>query len=372
MKFPFLKQVGKIVAFLGGKPYTIAEDNPNYDEVLTALHNEADEDKVLALLDKKVQIQQEIKVLGFEFKDDILYYNGKKLHEDIALVIKSFKEEYGDFDNEEMNSIKLFIDNLVQNPSYEAMDDLFSFLQKGNLPITDDGHFLAYKKVRENFKDIYSGTIDNSPGKIVEMERDKCNLNRNETCSSGLHFCSKSYLSDFGNSSSKIIEVKINPKDVTSIPTDYNQAKGRCCKYLVIKEITSGDLCNKGIIKTEVPALNKVVNEIPLDKEQLCILGTKKCSKCHQIKTVDKFTARKDSKDGFNGVCKECVKAKKQAKKQVKERFNETKIVDIKKDTKVCSKCGVRKPKEEGFHKRKDSKDGYRGVCKECLKKGKK
>jgi len=53
--------------------------------------------------------------------------------------------------------------------------------------------------------------------------------------STGLHFCSRSYLGRFGGSN--IMVLKIHPKDVVSIPTDYDDAKGRCCKYEVIGQI---------------------------------------------------------------------------------------------------------------------------------------
>ena len=36
--------------------------------------------------------------------------------------------------------------------------------------------------------------------------------------------------------------LKINPADVVSIPTDYNDAKGRACRYEVIDEIGGEDL----------------------------------------------------------------------------------------------------------------------------------
>jgi hypothetical protein len=51
--------------------------------------------------------------------------------------------------------------------------ELYGFLEKGNLPITNDGHFLAYKKVRKDYKDCHSGTMDNSIGQVVEMERNQ-------------------------------------------------------------------------------------------------------------------------------------------------------------------------------------------------------
>jgi hypothetical protein len=51
----------------------------------------------------------------------------------------------------------------------------------------------------------------------------------------GLHFCSRDYLSHFGGE--RIMILKINPRDVVSIPVDYNAAKGRACRYEVIGEL---------------------------------------------------------------------------------------------------------------------------------------
>jgi len=35
-----------------------------------------------------------------------------------------------------------------------------------------------------------------------------------------------------------VVKVLVNPEDVVSIPTDYNDAKMRTCKYVVIEEVT--------------------------------------------------------------------------------------------------------------------------------------
>ena len=79
--------------------------------------------------------------------------------------------------------------------------------------------------------------MDNSPGTIVEMERYKVDDNKDQTCSTGLHFCGMSYLPHFGGSDSRTVIVKIDPADVVSIPSDYNGAKGRACRYEVIGEM---------------------------------------------------------------------------------------------------------------------------------------
>jgi hypothetical protein len=131
--------------------------------------------------------------------------------------------------------LEQFIDNLMENPSKRAVDELYGFLEKNTLPITDDGCFLAYKKVKADYKDVYSGTIDNSVGQNVSMPRNKVNDDANQTCSDGLHFCSIDYLKHFGGE--RIVILKINPRDVVSIPVDYNNAKGRCCAYYVIGEV---------------------------------------------------------------------------------------------------------------------------------------
>ena len=129
----------------------------------------------------------------------------------------------------------LFMENMMQNPSYRAVNELYGFLEKNNLPITPDGHFLAYKKVREDYKDVYSGKFDNSVGQVVEMERNQVNDDKNQTCSAGLHFCSQGYLGHFGGE--RVMILKINPRDVVSIPTDYDNSKGRACRYEVIGEV---------------------------------------------------------------------------------------------------------------------------------------
>lgn len=136
-----------------------------------------------------------------------------------------------------------FLSNLYKNPSSTAVEELFGFIDVCNLPITEEGHFIAYKIVKEDYKDIYSGTMDNSVGKTLSMSRNTVDDNRDNVCSKGLHFCSKEYLNYYGTQSrnkDRCLLVKINPADVVSIPSDYNNAKGRTAKYVVVGEVPAG------------------------------------------------------------------------------------------------------------------------------------
>ena len=51
--------------------------------------------------------------------------------------------------------VKLF-ENLMKNISYQTRTQLYDFLEHKNLPITEDGCFLAYKAVNSDYKDKYS------------------------------------------------------------------------------------------------------------------------------------------------------------------------------------------------------------------------
>lgn len=77
--------------------------------------------------------------------------------------------------------------------------------------------------------------MDNSVGKVLEMPRNMVDEDKNRTCSAGLHFCSYDYLAHFGGE--RIMVLKINPKDVVAIPADYNNSKGRTCRYEVVDEL---------------------------------------------------------------------------------------------------------------------------------------
>lgn len=134
-----------------------------------------------------------------------------------------------------------FMSNLMSNPSKTAIDEAFLFIEAMGTPITSDGHFIAYKIVRDNYRSIHDPEFKNDVGTVVEMPRNEVCDDRNKTCSEGLHFCSKEYLNKYGSGdrdSDRLVLVKINPADIVSIPSDYNNAKGRASKYLIWKDIT--------------------------------------------------------------------------------------------------------------------------------------
>ena len=230
MSYPFIIQGSNVTVVIEGKPHTVSKTHVSYQKVVDAIKGN-DWATVKAIIDP-VKVVLNYGAGNISIKGDTLYWKGEPFAGVMATRMISMLEE--GFSIEPM---VLFMHNLLKNPSKRSVDELYGFLEKNSLPITPDGYFLAYKKVRKDFLDIHSGTMDNSPGTVVEMERYKVDDNKDQTCSTGLHFCGMSYLDHFGGSDSRVVIVKIDPADVVSIPSDYNGAKGRACRYEVIGEL---------------------------------------------------------------------------------------------------------------------------------------
>jgi hypothetical protein len=168
-------------------------------------------------------------------EDDQVYHAGQVIHSYAAKrLIDMMKDGF------DLTPLAKFIDRLMTNPEEGVKTDLFRWLESGNMPLTPDGCFLAFKKVNDNYYSYNSGPeehCNHNIGKRPTMERSAVNNNRHETCSRGLHFCSYEYLSQYHGGSGHVVILKIAPEDVVAIPYDYNDTKGRAWTYEVIDEV---------------------------------------------------------------------------------------------------------------------------------------
>jgi len=83
----------------------------------------------------------------------------------------------------------------------------------------------------------------------------------------------------------------------------------------------------------------------------------KKCNKCNIEKSLDHYAKRKESKDGYNVICKQCVGDYYKSNKQ--QVFNKRKwFYDIKAELK-CERCGFSHPAALDFHHKDPSKKSF-------------
>lgn len=216
----------------------VKKGTAKYKKVMQLLKEDDNEQKIADYLFPAKQIanytKNQYKVEGEEIVDS---KTSTKLHPVLAKKLVEFVRGSYSY-----RAFQKFCDNLTKNPNKESVDSLYHFLEANHFPITADGCFLAYKRVnKKNGKlvDFWTGSLDNSVGSIVAMDRSRCNSSRSKTCSSGLHVAAFEYAKDFYQGSAGIlVEVKVNPKDVVAVPYDYHNQKMRVCRYEVLREGT--------------------------------------------------------------------------------------------------------------------------------------
>jgi len=222
---------GTMTIVVDNQSYTIGYDHPNYLAIKECI-NSNDSENIVSLMDIPSAIENyaEGKV---SVTNGILRYEDEEIHNTLTERIMSMMRDGFAFEP----MIK-FLANVLENHSNRAVQELYTFLENKNLPITEDGCFLAYKAVTSDYKDKWTRQIDNSVGETVSMQRRKVNDDCGTGCADGLHCGAIEYVEGYRSehNGDRVVIVKVNPKDVVSVPTDSGCQKVRTCEYQVIAD----------------------------------------------------------------------------------------------------------------------------------------
>ena len=244
-KVPYTLSEDSIVVFWEGKPYTTRKDNANFNELRRALFEARYED-VGQYLDIKKQVEDFVDG-DVEIKDEVVYFHGHRLH---GVVVDKMLEMLRS-GLKDSSPLVNYIKRLMENPSSNSVEELYTFLGYKSLPITPDGKVLGYKGVQENF---YSNTgnadtivvqgqtnerhqIFNGVGETIEVARRSVDDNKDNHCSYGLHIGSYDYAHGWSGGG-KLLLVEFDPQDAVSVPTDCSYQKLRVSRYKVVADIT--------------------------------------------------------------------------------------------------------------------------------------
>lgn len=261
--------------YTGGKAINVEISHPRYNEIIDAIRA-GGWDAIPNLVNTARAIADYANRAGVsvDVEAAVVTYDGEPMRGYLVERILDMMSDGFDID-----PLANYLSNLMLNPSNRAVDELHGFNEYGKMPITPDGHFIAWKRIKGGY-DTYTGKVLNKPAEMmtpeekarlpyivngvtvelvdgvttVSMPRNKVDDRSDYTCSHGLHFCSQEYLRSF--SGDQIVILKINPADVVSIPVDYNNTKGRCAKYQVIGILSQEDfekaMGNDKVIKSSV------------------------------------------------------------------------------------------------------------------------
>lgn len=184
-----------------------------------------------------------------------LYFGDFRLEEALAShMLSMLNEDNLPKDEVLWKSYIRFLDNLHQNVNEEIRTQLFRWMDYENkaghpFAITEDGCLVGYKgcggsilepvSVHSGFAIVdgveIRGQIPNRVGSVITMPRSEVQYDPGVGCSYGLHVGTRSYAIGWAPI---LLRVKVNPRDVVSVPFECDSQKMRVCEYTVL-EVTA-------------------------------------------------------------------------------------------------------------------------------------
>lgn len=201
--------------------------SPGYGEALVAL-KQGDISRLREIMDPKENIKlYSGNELSFE-EDGSISFEGLRFGSKFTSLVKEAISKKIPWE-----VLARFFSNCAANPSQRARKEIETFLDSENLPITDDGCFLAYKNVTVSGLDGDHGTFDCSIGKTLDYPRDKIRPSAFRGPERGLSVGGLNYTKN--GFVGKAMVVKVNPADLIGVyNSPYKEAV--VCKLSIISD----------------------------------------------------------------------------------------------------------------------------------------
>lgn len=236
--------------FSDGKTHLVSEKHPNFSQVLEAAQDDSvPEEEVMRLAnlvalvgDRLTRLSERVSIVG----NNVLF-DGDPIRSEIAdHIVRMVRES----DERGWQSLVSFLEKVQTNPNEHSRESLYSWIAGRNFTLTQDGDLIAYKGVKIDEDGVsrsishgtamvngvvHQGAIPNPDGAVVEMPRSEVQHDTAVGCSTGLHAGTWEYASGFAQG--RVLTVRINPRDVVSVPTDCEAQKMRVSRYEVLSSV---------------------------------------------------------------------------------------------------------------------------------------
>jgi hypothetical protein len=238
----------------GRNPLHAHSDNPRFAEIVEVVQEAAaqeDElspeqaDQLAGLFDMAAAVADRFEPLSerVAVRHGRVYFDGDEINNALTRQILSFLNA----GVENWRPLVEFFEKVMTHPNAGSVEQLYDWItNQHGVEINEDGDLVAYKGVVANGDGKLvscssgpgivngrpvEGRLPNDPGNVVEMPRSSVAYNPSVACARGLHVGTYQYAKHWGD---VVIEVRINPRDVVSVPYDGNGEKIRVCRYAVV------------------------------------------------------------------------------------------------------------------------------------------
>jgi hypothetical protein len=238
-----------VVAFIPGhEPLAAHSNQPNFKEIVALLLDGEDEDvdALVDLFNPAVKAASKFEALGerVTVKAGTIYLDGDPVDNALTQQVLRFMKE----GVEDWQPLVKFFEKVQANPNEHSREQLYAWLNSNEFSIADDGDLIGYRGVQSRDGSYYAGhrgfaivngqevngQVENPVGGVVEMPRSQVNHDPSRGCSTGLHVSNYDFAQSYG---SVILEVRVNPRDVVSVPTESNWQKVRVCRFQVVAPV---------------------------------------------------------------------------------------------------------------------------------------
>lgn len=280
---------------------SIADDHPSYRAVLNIVKDFQNKlisaenlaEAIVEASDLKRSVSAKFKKIG-GILDGRMAINGEHVTVDYepvdpvleAHIFRMLDEDGSPKDSRNWRAFAKFIENLYGNTSEFVRNQLFGWMTYENLhgqglTLTDDGCFIGYKGCEgtpEMPMSIRSGNaivngvpmhgqVPNQMGSTVAMRRSEVCDDPAIGCAPGLHVGTFAYAKSW--SRGVLLTVKVNPRDVVSVPVCSDAQKIRVCRYEVIEIVEQAytSVTRETLIKSDVEIVSDEVTSALEDAE---------------------------------------------------------------------------------------------------------
>lgn len=244
-KYNVVEQNGEstVTVFGDRGPQSADSNHPNFEAIVAGARTQ--DPVVFSLFNVAEALVGKLETLSerVSFDHNRLYVDNDEIEDAYADMIIGYFQE----DDEAWRPLVKFIEKLYTNTEKHTRENLSRWLQADEtLTIDEDGDIVGYKGLTSKGGSIHrgpafvngesvNGSVENKPGSVITMARSSVDHNPSVGCSVGLHVGTWDYASSF--SQGVIAQVKVNPRDVVSVPTDCNGQKMRVSRYKVVKYV---------------------------------------------------------------------------------------------------------------------------------------
>lgn len=234
---------GNITVVVDGEMFTADDAHPLWNDIVEAA--QAGDENVVDLFDASRKAASLFENLSerVTVANSRIYVDGDEIDDVYADQIVRFMDE----GVEDFKPLVKFLEKVYTNIEAHTRENLSRWLNAtGGFTIDEDGDIIGYKGLTASGGSIHqgpavvdgkavNGSVPNAPGSVIEMARSKVEHNPAVGCASGLHVGTWEYASSFARGI--IAKVKVNPRDVVSVPTDCDGQKMRVSRYKIVEYV---------------------------------------------------------------------------------------------------------------------------------------